>query len=153
MVINAFERSIIMPKIYFSLRQANELVKRIRKDVELLSDLNEQLSMLDNTKIEFDDDSLENFLLEVELNRHFHEKNVEMYSLLGSLIRQGCVVRDLEKMEIDFYSKHSEKEIVLCWRPSEEHVMFWHYPKEGLEKRRSVKELEDAYLAKLDRMK
>ncbi|MCX6803703.1 MAG: DUF2203 family protein [Candidatus Diapherotrites archaeon] len=142
-----------MPRIYFSLKQANELLGKIRPDVERLVELNEQLQMLDNTKIEFDEENVENFLLEVELNKNFHEKNVELYSLIGLLIRQGCIVRDLGKMEIDFYSRQGGKEILFCWRPIEENVKYWHYPKEGISKRKPIKQIEEEYLEQLRRMK
>ena len=142
-----------MPRIYFSLRQANEFVKRILPDVERIIQLNEELSLLDNTKIEFDDENVENFLLEVELNKSFHEKNVELYSLLGTLIRQGCIVRDLEKMEIDLYSKLNDKEIIFCWRPGEESVKYWHHTSEDLENRKPVRVVEDAYFEQLKKMK
>ena len=142
-----------MSRVYFSLREANEFIKKIRLDVERLVELNEQLSLLDNTKIEFDEDSMENFLLEVELNKNFHERNVEMYTLLGSLIRMGCVIRDLEKMEIDFYSKLEDKEILFCWNPSEESINFWHLPGEDLTARKPISHIRDAYFEKLNRMK
>lgn len=141
-----------MSKIYLSIAQANELIQRIKPDVERLFELNEQLQLLDNTKIEFDNDSMENFLLEVELNKNFHEKNLEMYTLLGFLIRQGCVMRDLEKMEIDFYSRHSGKEILLCWRPTEEHVMFWHYLNEDASNRKSIKQLQQETIENLKKL-
>jgi len=142
-----------MSKVYFSLREANEFVKKILPEVEKLQELNEQLSLLDNTKIEFDEENIENFLLEVELNKNFHEKNLEMYTLLGFLIRKGCVVRDLEKMEIDFYSKMENREILFCWRPNEEKIMFWHFPGEDLNKRKPIKQIEDAYFEKLNKLK
>jgi hypothetical protein len=142
-----------MAKIYFSLGQANELIKKIRREVERLVELNEQLSLLDNTKIEFDEENMENFLLEVELNKNFHEKNLELYSVLGFLIRQGCVIRDLEKMEIDFYSKLENQEILFCWVPKEEKIGFWHYPNEDVSMRKPVKQIEDAYFEKLKKMK
>ena len=142
-----------MVRTYFSLKQANELLKQVRPDIERIMQLNEELSLLDNTKIEFDEENIENFLLEVELNKSFHEKNVELYSLLGSLIRQGCIVRDLEKMEIDLYSKLNDKEIIFCWRPGEDGVKYWHAPSEELEKRKPVKQIEDAYFEQLKKMK
>lgn len=141
-----------MSKIYFSIAQANELIKTIKPDVERLFELNEQLQFLDNTKIEFDNDSMENFLLEVELNKNFHEKNLEMYTLLGFLIRQGCVMRDLEKMEIDFYSRHAGKEILLCWRPNEEQVLFWHSLGEDISKRKSIKQLKEETIENLKKL-
>ncbi|MFA5931013.1 MAG: DUF2203 family protein [archaeon] len=142
-----------MSRIYFSLREANEFIKKMRVDIEKLQELNEQLSLLDNTKIEFEEDNVENFLLEVELNKNFHEKNVELYSLLGFLIRQGCIVRDIEKMEIDFYSKLENKEILFCWKPTESTIGFWHYPNEDIEKRKPIGQIEEAYLEKLKKMK
>jgi hypothetical protein len=141
-----------MSKIYFSISQVNELIKTIKPDVERLFELNEQLQFLDNTKIEFDNDSMENFLLEVELNKNFHEKNLEMYTLLGFLIRQGCVMRDLDKMEIDFYSRHSGKEILLCWRPNEEQVLFWHVLGEDISKRKPIKQLKEETIENLKKL-
>ncbi|MDD4128316.1 MAG: DUF2203 family protein [Candidatus ainarchaeum sp.] len=141
-----------MSRIYFSIQEANTLIKRIKPQVDRLFELNEQLQLLDNTKIEFDEDSTENFLLEVELNKNFHEKNVELYTLLGDLIREGCVVRDLEKMEIDFYSKHNKKEILLCWRPLEEQILFWHYLGEDVEKRKSIKQLQEEKIENLKKL-
>ncbi len=141
-----------MSKIYLSVAQANELIQRIKPDVERLFELNEQLQLLDNTKIEFDNDSMENFLLEVELNKNFHEKNLEMYTLLGFLIRQGCVMRDLEKMELDFYSRHSGKEILLCWKPIEEQILFWHYLNEDATNRKPVKQLQEETIENLKKL-
>ncbi len=132
-----------MSKMYLSVLQANELIQKIKPDVERLFELNEQLHFLDNTKIEFDNDSVENFLLEVELNKNFHEKNLELYTLLGFLIRQGCVMRDLDKMEIDFYSRHVGKDILLCWRPNEEQILFWHFLGDDMSKRKAIKQLRE----------
>jgi len=142
-----------MSRVYFSLSQANEMIKKLKPEVERVSQLNEELTLIDNTKIEFDDDSMENFLLEIELNKNFHEKNLELYSLLGYLIRQGCVMRELEKMEIDFYSKFEGKEILFCWRVGEESVKYWHYPGEGMEKRKEVSRIQESYFEQLKKMK
>ena len=142
-----------MHKIYFSVKQASELVKKIKPDVERIIQLNEELSFLDNTKIEFDDENIENFLLEVELNKSFHEKNVQLYALLGQLIRQGCIVRDLEKMEIDFYSKFHDKEIILCWKPTEDSIKHWHAIGDTIEERKPIKLIEEAYFEQLKKMK
>jgi len=141
-----------MSKIYLSIAQANELIQKIKPDVERLFELNEQLQFLDNTKIEFDNDSMENFLLEVELNKNFHEKNLEMYTLLGFLIREGCVMRDLEKMEIDFYSRHAGKEILLCWRPTEGQILFWHALGEDVSKRKPIKQLKEEAIENLKKL-
>ena len=142
-----------MSRVYFSLKQANELIKKVKIEVERVLQLNEELTLIDNTKIEFDDDSMENFLLEIELNKNFHEKNLELYSLMGYLIRQGCVMRELDKLEIDFYSKFEGKEILFCWTPSEESIKFWHLPGEGMDKRKPVDQIEESYFEQLKKMK
>jgi hypothetical protein len=152
-IFKSLTTASIMVKVYFSLKEANELIKKIRPEVERVSQLNEELTLIDNTKIEFDDDSMENFLLEIELNKNFHEKNLELYSLMGYLIRQGCVMRELEKMEIDFYSNFGGKEILFCWTPNEAGVNFWHEVGEDLTKRRPVSQIEDAYFEQLKKMK
>lgn len=132
-----------MSRVYFSIQEVNSLIKKIKPQVDKMFELNEELHLLDNTKIEFDEDSMENFLLEVELTKNFHEKNVELYALLGSLIKEGCIVRDLDKTEIDFYSKHNSREILLCWRPLEEEVLYWHYLEEDVSKRKPIKQLRE----------
>lgn len=142
-----------MPKVLFSLSEANAIVKKIKPLVERLEQLNEQLYLLDNTKIEFDDENMENFLLEVELNKNFHEKNVELYSILGSLVKQGCVVRDIERHEYDFYSRFGDKEIILCWDSREETIKNWHYVGETIEQRKPITILQNSYYEQLKKMK
>jgi len=68
------------------------------------------------------------------------------------LIRQGCVLRDLDKMEIDFYSRHAGKEILLCWRPTEEQVLFWHYLGEDSSNRKSIKQLREETIENLKKL-
>jgi len=142
-----------MPKVYFSLQEANELVKKIRMDVERVGFLVESLELLDNTKVIFDEANMENLMLEVELNKSFHEKNLELYMLLGDLIKKGCVIRDINDIEIDFYSKLKDKDIFLCWKPSEEKIFFWHEMGEQKDKRKPVKSLENSYLNRLERLR
>ncbi len=142
-----------MSKVYFSLQEANEMIKRITKDVERLVQLRDEVSVLDNTKIEFDEDSVENVLLEVELNKSFHEKSFELYSILGLLIRRGCIIKDLDELEIDFYSRLGDREILFCWMPGEKTISFWHEPGQNKNKRRSIKLIENSYIENLKRLR
>lgn len=142
-----------MPKIYFSLHEANELLKQIKPDLERIQQLAEELEMLDNTKIILDEVNVENMLLEVELNKSFHEKNLQMYATLGGLIRKGCVIRDIEDVEIDFYSKLGEKDIFLCWMPHDGVVKHWHELDENKSSRKSVKLIERNYMQKLESLR
>ncbi|MFA5763820.1 MAG: DUF2203 family protein [archaeon] len=138
-----------MSKIYFSLGEANEMVQQIKHQIEKLACLRDELELLDNTKIEFDVESIENYLLEVELNRNFHEKSLEVYTILGNLIKDGAIVRNLDDLEVDFYSKLNNKDIVFCWQLGQDKINFWHYPSEDKKLKRQIKEIEKQYMDKL----
>ncbi len=142
-----------MGKIYFSLNEANDFIQKIKQKVNKIIQLTDELDLLDNTKIEFDDEKMENYLLEIELNKKFHEKNLELYKIMGEIISEGAIVRDLENIEIDFYSKLNEKDILFCWMPGEEKIEFWHYPNEDHQARKSVREIEKKYYQTLNNFK
>lgn len=140
-----------MSKIYFSLREANEVVQKIKPILNEIIILREELDLLDNTRIEFDEEKVENYLLEVELNKNFHEKNLRMYQIIGELIIKGCIVKDLDKLEIELYSKLENRDITFCWNLNQEKILYWHFPHE--ERRRPIKEIESYYFEKLKKMK
>ena len=142
-----------MSKVYFSLNEANEMVAKIKPQIEQIIMLRDELDLLDNTKIEFEEETVENYLLEVELNKNFHTKNLEMYNLIENLIRQGCIVRDIEKLEIDFYSKLEDKDIMFCFMPNQDKINFWHYPHELHKNKRSIKEIERYYYEELNKLR
>jgi len=140
-------------KMYFSLQEVNEIIKKVKEDVTKIIQLRDELDLLDNTKIEFDEANVENFLLEVELNKSFHEKNIELYSTIGKLIRLGCIIKNLDDMEIDFYSKLDNKDILFCWHPEDEKILFWHYPGEEHAKRKPVQQIEKKYFEQLKKLR
>ncbi len=142
-----------MGTIYFSVREANREIKRIRKDVARIQQLCEELDLIDNTKIEFDEESVNNLMLEVELNKSYHEKNLELYTLLGKLISEGCIVRDLEKLEIDFYSRFESRDIMLCWNPAEEKVQYWHEVFDSRDNKKPIALIEKQYFKQLNELK
>jgi hypothetical protein len=142
-----------MGNIYFSLREANRETKRIRKDVARIQQLCEELDLIDNTKIEFDEESVNSLLLEVELNKSFHEKNLELYETIGRLIREGCIIRNIETVEIDFYSRLGNRDIMLCWKPGEDKIKYWHEAFEPIAKRKPVALIEKKYFQKLNELK
>ena len=139
--------------VYFSLKEADREIKRIKDDVERITQLSEELLLIDNTKIEFEEDSIENLLLEVELNKSFHEKNLEMYMIMGKLIKEGCIIRDIEKLEIDFYSKFEGRDVMLCWKHGEERIIYWHEINENYTKRKPIALIEKQYFKQLNELK
>jgi len=129
------------------------LVQKIKDRVDRVVSLRDEINLLDNTQISFDEGSVENFLLEIELNKNFHTKNLEMYNLIGELIREGCIIKSLEPMEIDFYSKLNMRDIAFCWQPKEENIKYWHYLNESCEKRKPIKIIERDYVNLLKKLR
>jgi hypothetical protein len=142
-----------MSKIYFSLEEANEMIQKIKPKLNEISLLREELDLLDNTKIEFEDEKVENYLLEVELNKNFHEKNLRLYEIIGELIKTSCIVRDINNLEIDFYSRLDNKDITFCWNPGQEKIVYWHYPHEERKRKRPIREIETYYFETLKKLR
>lgn len=142
-----------MGKIYFSLNEANDFIQRIKPKINRIKHLTAELDLLDNTKIEFDDEKMENYLLEIELNKNFHEKNLELYNIIGEIISEGGIVRDIENIEIDFYSKLNDRDILFCYMPVEDKIEYWHHPNEDYKMRKSIKEIEKKYYETLNSFK
>ena len=129
------------------------MVQKIRPKLNEIALLREELDLLDNTKIEFEDEKVENYLLEVELNKNFHEKNLRLYEIIGELIRMGCIVRNVDSLEIDFYSKLENRDIVFCWNPGQEKIFYWHFPHEEQKRRRPIREIESCYFETLKKLR
>ena len=142
-----------MPRVYFSLREANETVQQIKHTATRIIQLRDELELIDNTKIEFENDNMENYLLEVELNKNFHEKNLELYTMLGELIKMGCIIRDLDDFEIDFYSKFEKKDIAFCWVPGDDKIMHWHMIGENMSQRKPISDIEKKYFEELKKLR
>jgi hypothetical protein len=140
-------------RVYFSLREANDMVQKIREKIERISQLMEELDLLDNTKIEFENEDVKKLMLEVELNKNFHSKNLEMYNILGELIEEGCIIRNLEEIDVCFYSKLNEKDINFCWKPEHNKIQYWRYVNENFKTKRNIKEIEKQYYEKLNTLK
>lgn len=51
--------------------------------------------------------------------------------LLGWFEERNVIVRDIPQGLIDFPSERNGEQILLCWKPPEPAVDFWHYPEAG----------------------
>jgi len=138
-----------MSKIYFSLAQAEFLVKKSKKIFDRVIQLRDEITLLNNTKIIFDAKNMDNLLLELELNKNFHEKNLEMFTLLADLVREGCIIRNLLPLEVDFYSKANDKDIFLCFKKDDEGIMYWHDIEESYKQRKPIRQIQQNYYEKL----
>ena len=58
--------------------------------------------------------------------------------LIGELRGIGCDLKDLEGGLVDFPGRRKGQGILLCWKPSEPNVMFWHEVHAGFSGRRPI---------------
>jgi hypothetical protein len=96
---------------------------------------------------------MDNLLLEVQLSKNFHEKNVELFTLISEIIQEGCIVRNIDDVEIDFYYKQKDKEIFLCWKKGEFSINHWHEINENQKQRKSIKQIQQNYYEQLKQLK
>ena len=87
-----------MSKVYYSIAKANSLIPKIKKSIEKIEKLRDEIFLIDNTKILFDELSPSSLLLEIELNKNFHEKNLEMFTLIAELIKEGALLETWKKI-------------------------------------------------------
>jgi hypothetical protein len=69
---------------------------------------------------------------------------IEVVARLNNLIQElsniGCDLRDLLGGLVDFPGRRKGKAILLCWKPGEEQVGYWHEPHAGFIGRRPIDE-------------
>ncbi|MFH1588949.1 MAG: DUF2203 family protein [archaeon] len=126
-----------MNKVYLALEEAQDLIPYIRKDVERLIKLNKAILIINSLEVEFDDD-FEELTYNLNINKNYHKLSYEMFDLLNELHKKGCMVKDLDKGYINFYSFFENREILLCWNASEEKINYWHETCVGCESRKPI---------------
>ncbi len=64
---------------------------------------------------------------------------VEVFQgLMDRLAGEGCLLKDLEKGLVDFYSIRGGDIVFLCWMEGEERITHWHALQEGFAGRREI---------------
>ncbi len=55
---------------------------------------------------------------------------------------RGCVLKDLDRGLVDFYSLHGDRLIFLCWQLGEPEVTHWHSLESGFTGRQPIQRTE-----------
>ncbi len=132
-----------MDKKYLSLEEANNLLPEIslllRKSIKIRNSMDAVASI----SLEFEDDfsALAN---SINTGKYIHKLNYDFYRILSELLKLGCIIKDLNLGLVDFYSKHSSKDIFLCWKLGEEKINFWHETDSGYSGRKPISLLKKA---------
>ena len=62
---------------------------------------------------------------------------------MEAIVEMGGDVKDLSKGLVDFPSLYQGREVLLCWRPGEERVHYWHEPEAGFAGRSAIENEDD----------
>jgi len=130
-----------IPKKYVSVEQANRLLPEIHKIVWEMVQINNSLSTLTSVDVEFEED-YEELCYDVQFNKKFHELSSEFYNYYEQLLEMGAIATDVEMGLVDFFCKHRDREILLCWQLGEKSIQFWHDVDKGFKSRKHIDELE-----------
>ncbi len=135
-------RQKFMGKKYISLEEANDLLEVIRPKLKMLKQLEKAIAILDTLEIVFSDEFLD-LQANVKLSRKFHKLYAEYYKEIDYLLSNGCIVKDVSKGLVDFYSLYNGKEILLCWKFGEEEIGYWHDVDCGVKGRKPISLLKN----------
>jgi hypothetical protein len=62
---------------------------------------------------------------------------------MEAIIEMGGEIKDLSKGLVDFPSLYQGREVLLCWRPGEESVCYWHDTDAGFAGRAAIENEDD----------
>lgn len=132
----------------FTVEEANRLAVEIRPELERLVELKREFDGVETRAAVFEMASAgaapENpDHIEFE---HLKLRKQTLGERIGRGIRavhaRGCVLKDLDRGLVDFYSLHGDRLIFLCWQLSETEVSHWHSLEAGFTGRQPIQPSE-----------
>ena len=124
-----------MPRRYFTVEQANRTLPLVTRIVADLTASYERLRQRQGQLSKVEESQRQNQANVV------HRLERELERLLAELEMIGCELKDVERGLLDFYARHGEREILLCWMKGEDEIGYWHELETGFRGRRPVAEL------------
>ena len=141
-----------MPKIYFTLDQANALLKEVEPKARNLQKLYFDAYSMNDVQVAFNPESIESQLFVLDLNKKRHKLLYEFFELMEEFTKKGIIVKDLGKGLFDFYSKRDKQDILLCWQIGEKEIAFFHDERHGFGGRQPVTILKKEYEERLKKL-
>ena len=128
-------------KQYFTLAQAEKLIPEVEQVLKRLLAIQETLSAFDEVKLNFEDE-FKGVVHHIVKNKNFHKLNFDLYRGIEQMLDMGVILKALNLGLIDFYSKHENREIFLCWKLGESRIEHWHEINTGFSGRRPIAEIK-----------
>jgi hypothetical protein len=133
-----------MARRYFTVEEANALLPELRVILEHLQTrrraLEERQQGLEAIRQQAGENGYrlggDPFL---RLKREAEFILEECNSAIKKIEALGCLLKDLQLGLIDFPSLRGDQEVLLCWKPDEVEVAYWHDLTEGFAGRKPIR--------------
>jgi hypothetical protein len=114
----------LFDKNYCTLEYAEAILPKLKRIVRKIVNTNRTLEFMSSIEIKYDDvySEMRNNL---KFNKKFFKLSHDLYSLLDFLLDKGIVVKDIEKGNVEIFSLHEDREILLCWELGDEEIKYW----------------------------
>jgi len=116
----------------FSVEEANRVAQEVRPELVRLSRLNREFTQIQNRAevlaVVTSGASVENpDMRDLQgLAGRRDRLGAEIKLAIEAIHRRGCVVKDVEKGLVDFYTLSGDRLVFLCWHMGETEVAHWH---------------------------
>ena len=134
----------------FTLEEANALVRELKPGLERLVELKAQMDRLD----------VQGEVLGLTVSAGGNSRNAEAIELKSLQARRakiadelsegirlihdrGCVLKDLERGLLDFYTVVGDRLVFLCWMLGENEITHWHTLQGGFAGRQPLSRIHD----------
>jgi hypothetical protein len=137
-----------MRLVIFTVEEANHLLEELRPRIERLvklkHELNRQQTETDVLALAASGASPDNPDAQ-ELKRKQQRRTLLLEQISqGNTAnqRRGCLIKDLDKGQVDFYALSGDRLVFLCWQLGEPEVSHWHTLEGGFAARQPLKHTE-----------
>ena len=124
------------PKRYFTLNEANQVLKEVRGWVVHLTDVKKSLDAKGTEIEQLKEKGVDN--AGSPAGTLYVEELIDLQNTLNRIQEQGILVKDLNRGLIDFPHLKEGREVYLCWEMGEESIEFWHEIEEGYAGRQKI---------------
>lgn len=123
----------------FTVQEANQMIPHL---TDVIVGLQEKRKHILALEVEIDaielvadkDDSGSSPALSRKVDEYTKSVSA-FYALMEEIHGKGCFLKDLDLGLVDFYGKHNDKVIYLCWKLGEKQVGHWHEVGKGFASR------------------
>ncbi len=122
---------------HFTLEEARQELRHIRRQVEQIPKLKRQLD-----RLSYDPYTKRYTLANLDSLKPYPQAMEELAQIVTELQHKGIVVKGLDEGLIDFPHKRANgDEVYLCWKAGEDDLQFWHMLQGGFMGRKPMSEL------------